>query len=61
MGGLAQSVGDAIGGLFAGTIGAVAEAVRGAVYSIQASVPLPVFVGGVFVILLAAAWFLARR
>jgi hypothetical protein len=60
MGGLAQSVGDAIGGLFAGTIGAFAEAVRGAIYSVQASVPLPVFVGRVFVTLLAAAWSAAE-
>ena len=61
MDGLARSVGDSIGGLFAGTIGAAAEAVRGAIYSVQASVPLPVLIAGVFLGLLAGAWFLAKR
>ncbi len=61
MDGLARSVGDSLGGLFAGTIGAFADGVRGAVYSLQASVPLPLLIGGVFVVLLAGAWVLAKR
>jgi hypothetical protein len=61
MDGLARSVGDSIGGLFAGTIGAAAEAVRGAVHQLQASVPPLVLIVGVFVVLAGAAWLLARR
>lgn len=61
MDGLARSVGDSIGGLIAGTIGVAAEALRGAVYSLQASVPLPVLIAGVFLVLLAGAWVFAKR
>lgn len=61
MDGLARSIGDAIGGLFAGTIGAAAEAVRGAIHSLQASVPPLVLIVGVFVVLALAAWVLAKR
>jgi hypothetical protein len=61
MGELLHSVGDSIAGLFAGTIGAAAEAVRGAVDQLQASVPPLVLIVGVFVVLAAAAWLLAKR
>jgi hypothetical protein len=61
MGGLLQSLGDSLSGLFAGTIGAAAEAIRGAVYQLQASVPPLVLIVGVFVVLAGAAWLLARR
>jgi hypothetical protein len=61
MDGLARSVGDSIGGLFAGTIGAAAEAVRGAVAQLEATVSPLVLIVGVFVVLAVTAWALARR
>ncbi len=61
MDGLLRSVGDGITGLFAGTIGAMEAAVRGAFGQVQALLPGPLLFIVAFVVLAGAAWVLAKR
>ena len=61
MGGLADSIGSSISGLFQGAYQAIGDAVRGAFDALQTALPGPLlFVVG-FVVLAGAAWVLAKR
>lgn len=61
MGDLAGDVGRSIGGLIEGVVRAAQDAIQGVWSALNALAPLPVVLVGGFLVLLALAWFLARR
>jgi phage-related protein len=61
MDGLAQSVGNGITGLVSGAFDAIGAALRGIVNAGNQALPGGLFFGVVFVLLVAAAWTLAKR
>jgi hypothetical protein len=61
MGGLIDSVGDGITGLVAGAFAAVGAALRGIVNAGNQVLPYGLFWLVIFILVLAAAWTLAKR
>lgn len=61
MGGLIDSVGDGITGLVAGAFDAIGDALRGIVDVGNRALPSGLFWLVVFVLLVGAAWTLAKR
>jgi hypothetical protein len=61
MGGLIDSVGDGITGLVAGAFAAIGAALRGIVNAGNQVLPYGLFWLVIFVLVLAAAWTLAKR
>jgi hypothetical protein len=59
--GFLQSVASGLGGLFAGTLTFIGETLRGIVESLDRLLPGGALAGVVFVVLVIAAWQLARR
>lgn len=61
VGGLLQSLGDAISGLMRGVIAAIEAAVQGVFRTFEALLPFPWWLVVLAALLLGAAWLLARR
>jgi Flp pilus assembly pilin Flp len=61
MDGLGRAVGNGITGLVAGAFDVIGSALRGIVGSLNAAVPYGLFPLVVFVVLVGAAWVLAKR
>ena len=61
MGGLIDAVGDGITGLVAGAFAAIGAALRGIVNAGSQVLPYGLFWLVIFVLVLAAAWTLAKR
>jgi hypothetical protein len=61
MGGLIDSVGDGITGLVAGAFAAIGAALRGIVNAGNQVLPYGLFWLVIFILVLAAAWTLAKR
>ena len=61
MDGFVQSVGNGISGLVAGSFGAIGEALRGTVDALNRLLPGGMLAALVFVVLVVAAWQLAKR
>lgn len=61
MGGLLDTVGDAIAGLFRGLFDAARSLVQGAFGAVTDVLPFPLFLIVAFVGLAIVAWVLARR
>ena len=61
MDGLGGSVGEGIGGLMAGAFDAIGAALRGIVAAGERALPGGLLWGVIFVLLVLAAWTLARR
>jgi phage-related protein len=59
--GFAQSVGNGISGLIAGSFDVIGAALRGIVDALSRALPGGMLAAVVFVVLFVAAWQLARR
>jgi hypothetical protein len=61
MDGLLQSVGNGVSGLVSGSFAVIGSILRGTVESLNRALPGGMLAAVVFVILVVAAWQLARR
>ena len=61
MGEFIQSIGQGVGGLFAGSLAFIGETLRGIAASLDQALPGGMLAAAVFVVLLVGAWQLAKR
>jgi hypothetical protein len=56
-----QSIGQGIGGMFAGSLAFIGESLRGIAGALDRALPGGLLAAAVFVVLLIGAWQLAKR
>jgi hypothetical protein len=61
MDGLLQSIGNGIAGMIAGSFAVIGQVLRGTVDSLNRALPGGMLAAVVFVVLVVAAWQLAKR